>query len=63
MSSCHLEHNHQGHTALMGPSMQRQAVSIVKPTLPIVGTGLESMDRSNQWMDFEVCCLDGYMAP
>nr|BBE21054.1 DNA-directed RNA polymerase subunit beta [Ulva ohnoi] len=36
-----LEHN-DGNRALMGSNMQRQAVPIIKPTFPIVGTGLES---------------------
>nr|QPF96235.1 RNA polymerase beta subunit [Ulva compressa] len=36
-----LEHN-DGNRALMGSNMQRQAVPIIKPMFPIVGTGLES---------------------
>ena len=36
-----LEHD-DGNRALMGSNMQRQAVPILKPTKPIVGTGLES---------------------
>ena len=36
-----LEHD-DGNRALMGSNMQRQAVPTLKPTLPIVGTGLES---------------------
>lgn len=36
-----LEHN-DGNRALMGSNMQRQAVPVIKPTFPIVGTGLES---------------------
>nr|AKC35208.1 DNA-directed RNA polymerase subunit beta [Ulva sp. UNA00071828] len=36
-----LEHN-DGNRALMGSNMQRQAVPIIKPTFPIVGTGIES---------------------
>ena len=36
-----LEHN-DGNRALMGSNMQRQAVPILKPSFPIIGTGLES---------------------
>jgi DNA-directed RNA polymerase beta subunit len=36
-----LEHD-DGNRALMGSNMQRQAVPTLKPSLPIVGTGLES---------------------
>ena len=36
-----LEHN-DGNRALMGSNMQRQAVPTIRPSKPIVGTGLES---------------------
>lgn len=36
-----LEHD-DGNRALMGSNMQRQAVPTLKPTVPIVGTGLEA---------------------
>ena len=36
-----LEHD-DGNRALMGSNMQRQAVPTIKPSKPIVGTGLES---------------------
>ena len=35
-----LEHN-DANRALMGSNMMRQAVPLIKPTAPIVGTGLE----------------------
>ena len=41
-----LEHN-DGNRALMGSNMQRQAVPILKPNFPIVGTGLESKIIAN----------------
>jgi len=34
--------NDEGHRALMGANMQRQAVSCIKPQAPIVGTGIEA---------------------
>ncbi len=37
-----LEHN-DANRALMGSNMMRQAVPLIKPTAPIVGTGLEKM--------------------
>jgi DNA-directed RNA polymerase subunit beta len=36
-----LEHD-EARRALMGANMQRQAVSLVKPESPIVGTGIEA---------------------
>jgi DNA-directed RNA polymerase subunit beta len=33
--------NDDANSALMGSNMQRQAVPLVKPNSPIVGTGLE----------------------
>ena len=36
-----LEHN-DGPRALMGSNMQRQAVPLIKPQSPLVGTGMES---------------------
>ena len=36
-----LEHN-DGPRALMGSNMQRQAVPLIKPEPPLVGTGMES---------------------
>jgi DNA-directed RNA polymerase subunit beta len=32
--------------ALMGSNMQRQAVPLIKPASPIVGTGLEAKGRT-----------------
>lgn len=36
-----MEHN-DGQRSLMGTNMQRQAVPLVKPEAPIVGTGIEA---------------------
>jgi DNA-directed RNA polymerase subunit beta len=39
-----LEHD-DANRALMGSNMQRQAVPLIKPEVPIVGTGSESGSR------------------
>ncbi len=39
-----LEHD-DANRALMGSNMQRQAVPLMRPEAPIVGTGLEGKDR------------------
>ncbi|MDD4352293.1 MAG: DNA-directed RNA polymerase subunit beta [Candidatus Gracilibacteria bacterium] len=41
-----LEHD-DGSRALMGSNMQRQAVSLMKPEAPVVGTGMEKMAAVN----------------
>lgn len=41
-----LEHD-DANRALMGSNMQRQAVPLVSPQVPIVGTGLESRTAAN----------------
>lgn len=43
-----LEHN-DANRALMGSNMMRQAVPLVKPTAPIVGTGLEKTVARDAW--------------
>ena len=43
-----LEHN-DANRALMGSNMMRQAVPLIKPTAPIVGTGLEKTVARDSW--------------
>ncbi len=43
-----LEHN-DANRALMGSNMMRQAVPLIKPTAPIVGTGLEKTVARDAW--------------
>lgn len=43
-----LEHD-DANRALMGSNMQRQAVPLLKPTAPIVGTGLEKTVARDSW--------------
>ncbi len=43
-----LEHD-DANRALMGSNMQRQAVPLLKPTAPIVGTGVEKLVARDAW--------------
>ncbi len=43
-----LEHD-DANRALMGSNMQRQAVPLLKPTAPVVGTGLEKTVARDSW--------------
>ncbi len=47
-----LEHD-DANRALMGSNMQRQAVPLIKPEAPIVGTGLEGkIARDSRALDY-----------
>ena len=43
-----LEHN-DANRALMGSNMQRQAVPLIRPEAPLIGTGMEHKSRSRFW--------------
>ena len=48
-----LEHD-DANRALMGSNMMRQAVPLINPEAPIVGTGLEG--TGDQRQPYTVCC-------